>query len=114
VLYATLSGAARCRACGHIARLDISIRWVFSCVLALVLPYVLIYGGFFYSGHLFLVSIFVILGTWAMLSWVSFPFLALEAAPRGSVIDRQKSIVILIALLISALIIDGYIRTRID
>jgi hypothetical protein len=114
MLYAALSGTARCRACGHAARLDISFRWIFSCVLALVLPYALLYGGLFYSGHLFVISTFLILGTWAALSWLSFPFLALETAPRSEALDRRQSAVIVAVLLVSALLIDGYIRTRIE
>jgi hypothetical protein len=114
MLYAALSGTVKCRACSHAARLDISTRWIFSCVLALVLPNALLYGGLFYSGHLFVISIFLILGTWAMLSWVGFPFLALEAAPRSSALDRRQSALVLAVLLMSALLIDGYMRTRFE
>jgi hypothetical protein len=114
VLYATVGGAARCSACGCVARLDFWIRWIFSCVLALVLFYTLLFGGLFYSGHLFLISIFLTLGTWAMLSWIGFPFLALEAAPLATALDRRQSALLLAAVLVSALIIDGYMRTRFE
>lgn len=114
LLYATLDGMAQCGSCGRIARLDVSIRWIFSCVLAIILPNVLLYGGVFYSGHLFLVSTFLILGAWGILSWVGFPFLTLEVVPGGSPVDRRKSILILLVFLVSVIIIDSYMRTRFE
>ena len=95
MLYATLDGAARCRFCGRAARLDLMSRWLFACVLAIVLPTLYLYAGVFYSGHLFLISIFVILGAWGMLSFVGFPLLTLEVAGGGSAIDRRTSMLIL-------------------
>jgi hypothetical protein len=83
-------------------------------VIAIVLPNALLYGGVFYSGHLFLISIFIILGTWGILSWAGSPFLTLEVVPRGSSIDRRQSILILLVLLVTAIIIDSYMRARFD
>lgn len=84
-----------------------------SCVIALILPTVLLYGGVFYSGHLFLVSIFVILGGWRILSLVGFPLLTLEAA-GDSAIDRRQSIVMLVVMLVIMIIMDGYMSSRFD
>ena len=83
-------------------------------MLAIVLPNLLLYGGVFYSGHLFLISTFVIVGSWATLCVVGFPFLKLEAIASSSYIDRRKSIVALIAVLTAAIVIDGFIRARFD
>lgn len=113
MLYAALDGTAPCRACGRAARLDLLSRWMISCVLALILPTVLLYGGVFYSGHLFLVSIFVILGGWRILSLVGFPLLTLEAA-GDSAIDRRQSIVMLVVMLVIMIIMDGYMSSRFD
>jgi hypothetical protein len=93
-LYATLDGMAQCRVCGGTARLDVFSRWIIACAISLVLPTVLLYGGLFYSGHLFVISIFVIFGSWAALSWVAFPLLTLETVPGGSPIERSKAILI--------------------
>ena len=114
MLHAVIDGAARCRACGRSARLDTLTRWLMSCVLAIVLPMLLLFGGVFYSGHLFLISMFIIFSAWAILSLVGFPFLTLEAAAAGAAVERSKSLLILAALLVAAIVIDGYIRTRFE
>jgi len=113
MLHAVIDGAARCRACGHSARLDTLTRWVMSCVLALLLPTVLLFFGVFYSGHLFVISMFIIFSAWAVLSVVGFPFLTLEVAAR-TVVDRSKSMWILAALFVAAFVIDGFIRARFE
>src|SRR5690349_21461895 len=60
ILLATLDGRVQCPVCGRMARLDLMSRWMILCVLALSLPALLLYGGVFYSGHLFVVSMFII------------------------------------------------------
>ena len=114
MLHAVIDGAARCRACGRGARLDTLTRWVMSCVLALLLPTVLFFFGVFYSGHLFVISMFIIFSAWAVLSLVGFPFLTLEAATTGATVDRSKSLWILAALFVAAFVIDGVIRIRFE
>ena len=114
ILYAALDGSAPCRICGRTARLDILSRWVISCVIALVLPGILLYGDVFYSGHLFLVSLFIILSAWRLLSWIGFPFLALEEVEASSAIDRKQSILILAVLLAAAMVLDGFMASRFD
>src|SRR4051812_27146931 len=84
VLFASLDGAVRCRACGKLGRLDLLSRWVVASVLALGLPMVLLYTNVFYSGHLFVVALTVILGGWRALAWVGLPLLSLELVPRGA------------------------------
>lgn len=114
LLYAVIDGAARCRSCGRSARLDTLTRWLMSCVLAIVLPMLLLLGGVFYSGHLFVISMLIILGAWGILSLVGFPFLTLEVVAGGAALDRSKSLLLLTALFVAALIIDGFIRARFD
>jgi len=114
MLYATLDGAARCRICGRIARLDLTSRGMISCVLAIVLPPLYLYGGVFYSGHLFLISIFLVLGGWRILSSAGLPFLALEMVASRTSIDRKQSILLLILLLAIAIAIDGFMSSRFD
>ena len=114
MLHAVIDGAARCRACGRDARLDTLTRWMMSCVLAILLPMVLFFFGVFYSGHLFVVSMSIIFSAWAVLSVVGFPFLTLEAARTGTAVDRSKSVWLLAALFVAALVIDGFIRARFE
>jgi hypothetical protein len=85
-----------------------------SCVLAILLPNVLLYGGLFYSGHLFVISIVIIYGAWALLSFFGFPFLTLEAVASDSAIDRPKSILLLAVLLVAAIVIDSFIASKIE
>lgn len=114
MLYATLDGTAQCRACGRIARLDLMSRWVLSCMIAIVLPTILLYGGVFYSGHLFVISMFIILGTWRLLSLLGFPYLKLEEAAGSSALDRRQSILMLAVLLAGAITIDAFMSSRFD
>lgn len=114
MLYAALDGTVRCRFCGGVARLDLLSRWVISCVIALVLPIVLLYGGVFYSGHLFLISMCLIFGAWRILSWVGFPLLTLEAVAGNSSLDRKQSMLILAVLLVAAIMFDGFMSSRFD
>jgi hypothetical protein len=112
--YASLDGEAPCRACGRIARLDLVSRWMISCVLALSIPIVLLYGGLFYSGHLFVVSMFVMLGGWRVMSCVVFPFLSLEAVAHATPVNREQGIRIVAVLAIAAIVLDGYMSSRFD
>ena len=114
MLYTVLDGTAQCRFCGQTARLDLLSRWVISCVLALALPMVLLYGDVFYSGHLFLVSLFLILGGWALLSWIGFPLLTLETVQGGAPLNARTGAVILLVLLFAAMIFDAFMRSRFD
>ena len=68
LLHAVVNGAAPCPSCGRGARLDTLTRWLMSCLLAVILPALLLLGEVFYSGHLFLISMFIIFGAWAALS----------------------------------------------
>jgi hypothetical protein len=113
-LYATLDGLAQCRFCGEAARLDLFSRWILACVVSLVLSAVLLYGGLFYSGHLFVISISIIFSAWAVLCWVGFPLLSLEAVPRASPLDRSKAVLILVALLVAATLIDSFMASRFE
>jgi hypothetical protein len=113
MLRATLDGAAQCRVCGRSARLDLLSRWMISCVLAVLLPNVLLYGGVFYSGHVLVFSMFIVYAGWAALSFVGFPFLTLEAVAAPSR-DRSHSLLLMGVLLVAAIIMDGFIASRIE
>jgi hypothetical protein len=108
---ATPSGTVRCRACGRTAQLDLLARWLFSCAIAMILSTVLLYGGFFYSGHLFLISIVVIFGTWAALSWIAFPYLMLEPAEDQVILERRHSTLIAAVILVAAISFDSFIAS---
>jgi hypothetical protein len=114
LLFATLDGAAQCRFCGQNARLDVTSRWMIACVIALALPNLFLYAGVFYSGHLFMISLFVIVTAWAALSWACSPFLTLEVATRRSRVDRRTSVLAVCALLVAAILIDSYMRARFE
>ena len=105
---------AQCRFCGGTARLDLFCRWIIACAIALVLPAILLYGGLFYSGHLFLISMFVIFGGGAALSGVGFPLLTLEKVPEGSPLERSHAILLVLILLVAATILDGFMASRFD
>ena len=111
LVYATPSGTVRCRACGRTAQLDLLFRWLFSCAIAMILSTVLLYGGFFYSGHLFLISIVVIFGTWAALSWVAFPYLMLEPAEDQIILERKHSTLIAVVILAVAIGFDSFLAS---
>ena len=113
MLYASLDGTAPCPVCGQVARLDLLSRWLISCVIALVLPIILLHGQVFYSGHLFFVSIVVVLGGWRILSFVGLPIFALETAD-GTAIDRRHSLWILAVLIAAAMIFDGFMSSRFE
>jgi len=114
MLYASLDGAAKCRACGKLARLDLISRWMLACMLAILLPMVLLYGNVFYSGHLFVVSLVVILCAWRLLSVIGMPILSLELVPRATCLDRRQSIMTFAVIVIAAAIMDGFMAYRID
>jgi hypothetical protein len=112
ILYAPLDGTAQCRVCGRLSRLDLFSRWVISCVIAVILPGLLLYWELFYSGHLFAVSLLVILAAWRILTFLIFPILALEEVAAKSGVDKKQSIVILAILLSAAMMIDGVMSSR--
>jgi hypothetical protein len=114
ILYAPLDGTARCRVCGRVARLDLFSRWIISCVIAVILPGLLLYWELFYSGHLFAVSLLFILVAWRILTFLIFPILALEEVAAKSAVDKKQSIVILAILLSAAMVIDGFISSRFE
>lgn len=114
LLYATFDGAVQCRWCGRQARLDMLSRWMILCVLSVVLPTILLYGGVFYSGHLFLVSIVVVFGVWGALAFVAFPFLALEVMAGAHAINRRHGILTFVVILLAAMILDGFIASRFE
>jgi hypothetical protein len=114
ILYAPLDGTARCRACGGYSRLDIFSRWIVSCMVALTLVAMHLSAGVFYSGHLLLVSICFIFGAARVMSWMGLPAFALEPVPPHLPLDRRQSMIILGALLITAIALDGFIATRFE
>ena len=113
VLYATVDATAQCRACGRSARLSLLSRWLISCVIAIILPGVLLYGDVFYSGHLFVVSLFLIFAAWSALCAVTFPLLSLEKA-EGAPIGIKASALIVVALLATATFMDSFMAARFD
>lgn len=114
MMMTTMGGTAQCRVCRQTARLDLLSRWLISCVIALILSSVLLYGGVFYSGHLFLVSIFVIFGTWALLCWIAFPFLMLEATGNDAPLSARQSLFIAGVILVAAGAFDSFLAARFE
>jgi hypothetical protein len=114
ILYAPLDGTACCRVCGRIARLDLFSRWLISCGIAVILPALLLYWELFYSGHLFVVSILVILVAWRILTLIAFPILALEIVTPRARVDRKQSVFILALLLVAAMMLDGLLASRFE
>jgi hypothetical protein len=114
ILYAPLDGTARCRGCGRTARLDLFSRWMISCVIAVLLPGLLLYWELFYSGHLFVFSMLVILVAWRILTLIVFPFLGLEVVAARVAVDKKQSIIILAILFSVAGIIDGFMSSRFE
>ncbi len=112
LLYASFDGAIVCPRCGRTASLAQISRWMILCVLSIVLPMLLLHGGVFYSGHLFAVSIVIVFGSWAILCWACFPFLTLEASMTTRPVDRRHGVMTIIAVLIAAILLDGYIASR--
>ena len=114
ILSSSLDGTVECRACGRLARLDVLSRWMIACVIAIILPAVLLYGGLFYSGHLFVASMVLIFGAWRVLSWFGYPLLTLEHATGSVGLDRRQSVFIVVVLLFTAVVIDGFMAARFD
>lgn len=114
MLHATLHGTTRCRWCGRTLRLDVLSRWLLSCVLAILLPYALLFGNIFYSGHLFLVSIFLIYSGLAIMSYLGSPLLGLEVAPDHIALNRRQSALLAGIVLVAAIVMDGVIASKID
>lgn len=114
MLSARIDGTAQCRACGGVARLTSFGRWAISCVIALTLPSLLLYGGVFYSGHLFVVCLFFIFAAWRMLSVIALPLLSLEAVDDPVMLDRKRSAVLAGALLLGAIAVDGFMSSRFE
>jgi hypothetical protein len=114
MLYATLRGTTQCRWCGRALRLDLLSRWMLSCTLAVLLPNALLYGNVFYSGHLFVVSIFLIYSGLAVLSFLGSQLLALEVAPERAALNRKESALLAGIVLAAAIVMDGVIAYKID
>src|SRR5215210_5299973 len=114
MLHATLRGATRCRWCGRTLRLDLLSRWMLSCTIAILLPNALLYGDVFYSGHLFLVSIFLIYSGLAILSYLGCQLLALEVAPDHVALNRTQSALLAGSVLVAAVAMDGVIASKIE
>jgi hypothetical protein len=114
ILYAPLDGTARCRACGRFARFDMFSRWVLSCLIAVSLPALMLVWGIFYSGHLLLFCVLAIFGVSRVLAWAGLPLLALEPVASQLPLDRRQSIIILAALVVGALALDGFIASRFE
>ena len=114
ILYAPIDGTARCRACGTFCRLDLFSRWILSCLVALALAGLLLSYGVFYSGHLLFVSICIIVAVWRGLAWAGFPLLSLEEFPESKALDSRQSKILVGALLIAALMLDGFIASRFE
>lgn len=110
---APLEGKVRCRFCGRSARLDLLSRWIILAVIALMMPALLLTWGVFYSGHLFMVSIAIVLTTWGLLSLLCFPLMTLEPM-EGSSLDRTQGTIMLVVLLIAAMLLDVYIASRFE
>ena len=114
MLHASLRGTTRCRCCARTLRLDVVSRWMLSCMLALLVPYALLYGNVLYSGHLFVVSIFLIYAGLALLSYIASPLLGLEVAPERAVLNDNQSALVAALVLAAALVIDGFIAAKIE
>ena len=114
ILSAPLDGTARCRACGGFARFDMYSRWVLSCLIAVSLPALLLTWGVFYSGHLLLASMLIIFGAWRVLAWAALPLLTLESVAPHLPLDRRQSAIILAALVVGAIALDGFIASKFE
>ena len=83
-------------------------------MLALLLPNALLYGGVFYSGHLFVISIFLIYCGLAILSYIGSPLLGLEVAPDRAALNRRQTALLAALVLGAALVLDGFIASKIE
>ena len=79
-----------------------------------MLPAVLLYGDIFYSGHLFLFSVFFVLGAWRLLCVIAFPLLTLETIPERTPINRRQAMFLAGAMLIAMLAIDGFMASKFE
>ena len=113
IVYAPLQGRLQCRFCEKSAQFDLLSRWIFLSSLSLSIPGILLYGDVFYSGHLLVVSMFIIVVAWCVFSFLCFPLLTLEQAP-GSGLNRTQGTMMLAVLLLTAMLLDGFIASRID
>ncbi len=80
----------------------------------LILPALLLYWELFYSGHLFVVSLLVILVAWRIFTFLIFPLLALEEVAARSGVNRKQSFLILAVLFSAAMAIDGFMSSRFE
>jgi hypothetical protein len=83
-------------------------------LIAVLLPAVLLLAGLFYSGHLFFVSIVIVLVAYRLLCVLGLPFLTLEPVPDNASLDRMQSVLMLAAMLTAAVILDGYMASRFE
>jgi hypothetical protein len=109
-----LDGRAKCPACGGLARLDSMSRCLLACVLALLLWMLLLHGNIFESGYLFLFSTIVIISGWRLLCAAALPLLALEKVAGNTCFNRRQNIVMLAALIVTSIAIDGLMSYRSD
>ena len=114
ILYAPLDGTTCCRACGRHSRLDVFSRWVISCLIAVSLPALLLTWGAFYSGHLLVVSMVVIVVAARAMAWIALPFLGLEPVPPQVPLDRRQSAIIVSALVAAAFALDAFIASKFE
>lgn len=114
LLRAKLDGTTRCAACGRTARIDLFGRWIIACLLAILLSTALLYFDLFFSGHLFLASIFIVFGGWRALSWLLAPILSMETVPGGSPFERSNGVAAFVALVIAAVVIDSFMSARFE
>lgn len=113
IVYAPLQGRVQCRFCGSAAQFDLFSRWIFLSILSLSLPGLLLYGNIFYSGHLLVISMAIISIAWCVLSFLCFPLFKLEEVP-GTGLNRTQGAMMLAVLLLTAMLLDGFIASRID
>ncbi len=113
IIYAPLQGRIQCRFCGGSAQFDLFSRWIFLSILSLSLPGVLLYGNVFYSGHLLVISMAFILIAWCVLSFLCFPLFQLEPI-SGTGLSRTQGAMMLAVLLLTAMLLDGFIASRIN
>jgi hypothetical protein len=114
MLYASFEGETECPSCGRAARLDLPSRWILSCMIAILLPGVLLWGNIFYSGHLFIVSLVVVLGGWRVLACVGAPILSLEPVRIRSTLQRSHGVLVVVVMLTTASALDAFIASRFE
>ena len=82
-------------------------------MIALLMPAFFLYGGVFYGGHFFIFCVFATMGAWRALTFITFPFLTLEATAPAS-FGRRHGLLTLVALALTAIVLDGYMAARIN